>query len=118
MTFTPSMLDTLRRQYGKLETVPTSAVEQFRALFARCDTAAIGQLAAAGIKFVSVLAANEARRRLAAAEAAQPRLPSDVGAVRDLEIAHPTFDVPKADPDAFDLTAESVEHGRKQSSLF
>ena len=35
------------------------------------------------------------------------RLPGDVGAVRDVEIEHPTFDLPRARPEDFALTAES-----------
>jgi hypothetical protein len=36
------------------------------------------------------------------------RLPGDVGAVRDLDIPHPAFDLPKPDPNDFELTAEAV----------
>jgi hypothetical protein len=37
----------------------------------------------------------------------QSVLPGDCGAVRALEYAHPTFDLPQADPDDFELTPES-----------
>jgi len=48
----------------------------------------------------------------------ETRLPDDVGAVRDREVAHPTFEQPKARPEDFELTGESVEKGRTQGALF
>jgi hypothetical protein len=46
----------------------------------------------------------------------QARLPGDVGAVQELEVAHPTFDLPRAKPDDFALTAQAVVHA--QPSMF
>lgn len=47
-----------------------------------------------------------------------PRLPGDVGAVRDLEYPHPSFDLPRASGDDFTLTGGDIEAGRKQGDLF
>jgi len=64
-TFTPQMLTSLRDAYATIETVAPESVGKFRALFAQCDDTGIRQLAQAGIKFVSLLAGNELRRRQA-----------------------------------------------------
>jgi len=39
----------------------------------------------------------------------QGRLPGEAGAVRDRDIAHPAFDLPRADPHAFELTPDPVD---------
>src|SRR5262249_1554791 len=64
----------------------------------------------------SMDAARERIDRLPTGEA-QPRLPGDVGRVRDREIEHPQFDLPKRDGD-FELTRGDVEDGRTQGELF
>lgn len=51
-------------------------------------------------------------------DARDQRLPGDVGAVRDVEIAHPSFELPRASADDFELSGGNVEAGRKQGNLF
>lgn len=76
-----------------------------------------------GIDFSVELTSDHARRAeydRIRAEMAGPqdvRLPGDVGAVRDLEVPHPSFELPKAGDD-FTLSGGNVEDGRKQGNLF
>jgi hypothetical protein len=56
--------------------------------------------------------------RLATGEL-QPRLPGDVGNVRDVEVPTPKFELPKPKPDDFELTSTDVRGvGAKQGALF
>lgn len=61
--FSDKQLDELRKAYGPIKTVPTSALEGFRKMFADCSPEALLQLCYAKINFVSKLAVNAAIRR-------------------------------------------------------
>lgn len=61
--FSDKQLDELRKAYGPIKTVPTSALDGFRKMFADCSPEALLQLCYAKINFVSKLAVNAAIRR-------------------------------------------------------
>ena len=66
-TYTAAQITALRQAFGAIERVNPDHLPRFHALLDRCDDHALAQIAGAGIRFLSVLARNEQRRRAARA---------------------------------------------------
>jgi hypothetical protein len=62
-TFTAAQIATLRAEFAAITTVNPDRLDAFHAIFDGCSNAALAQLAAAQIKFVSKLAVNAISHR-------------------------------------------------------
>jgi hypothetical protein len=61
--FTENQIEGLKASFSKLNTVDPDRLPEFHAMFDKMNEATLKQVANAGIKFLSKLAANESIRR-------------------------------------------------------